>query len=89
MRDSILARIPPPAFTNHEDPFWLQIRASEGFLDLVFQEFFSRLNLPNLMRKTDYHQLAALVRKADIDAEVIAVLDQIAAAAARAHPVTE
>jgi hypothetical protein len=86
MRQCVEARVPPAALQNQGDPFWRQTRASEGFLDLVFEDFFRRLDLPNLMRKTDYHRLAALVPRTAIDPEVLEVLDKIAAIAARARP---
>jgi len=86
MRRCAAGRIPPVALQDRADSFWRQVRASEGFLDLVFDEFFRAVNLPNLMRKTDYHRLASLVPASAIDAEVVGVLDRIASVAARAVP---
>ena len=86
MRRCAEGRIPPVALRDRADSFWRQVRASEGFLDLVFDEFFRAVNLPNLMRKTDYHRLASLVPASAIDAEVLGVLDRIASVAARAVP---
>ena len=88
MREAVHARIPPAALQNRADPWWSKTRASEEFLDLVFQDFFAKLGLPNLMRKTDYHRLASLVPRTMIDDEVVQVLDGIAAVAERANPRT-
>jgi len=47
------------------------------FLDPLFEAFFQRLHLPDLMRKTNYHVLAGLLEPSEVDAEVIEVLDGI------------
>jgi len=47
------------------------------FLDPLFEAFFQRLHLPDLMRKTNYHVLAGLLEPSEVDAEVIEVLDAI------------
>ena len=52
----------------------------------VFERFFKRLSLPNLLQKTDYHVLAGLVSKDKLDPEVTAKLDAIAAVAQKARP---
>ncbi|MBM4395016.1 MAG: AAA family ATPase, partial [Deltaproteobacteria bacterium] len=80
-------RIPPAAFRDRGDRWWSSVKASDDFLDPVFEEFFKELGLPNLMRKSDYHRLAGLVPAAEIAPEVAEVLDAIAAQAARARPV--
>jgi hypothetical protein len=38
--------------------WWADVKASDDFLDPVFEAFFQKLRLPNLMRKTGYHELA-------------------------------
>ena len=53
------------------------IKASDDFLDPLFDAFYKKLTLPNLMRKTDYHTLARFLRKEQIDPEVRRVLDMI------------
>jgi hypothetical protein len=65
------------------------IKASDEYLEPVFAAFFRRLELPNLMNKSDYHQLAGFVPLDGIDPEVIAALDAIADAAAAALPRNE
>ena len=62
------------------------IKATDDFLDPLFQLFFDKLQLPNLLRKTDYHVLARLVPRDSFDAEVISKLDGIVAVAKKAKP---
>jgi hypothetical protein len=52
----------------------------------VFESFYAVLELPNLMRKSDYHRLADLVPEELIDPEVSLVLDQVVAVASSARP---
>ncbi|HEV2992439.1 MAG TPA: AAA family ATPase, partial [Candidatus Angelobacter sp.] len=86
MEDSINDLVPPVALRNRDDPWWLNVKASDEFLDRLFASFFDRLKLPNLMRKTDYHSLAHYVRREDIAPEVKAMLDAISDVASRAKP---
>jgi len=53
------------------DPWSADIKASDDFLDPLFERYFEKLELPNLLRKTDYHVLAGLVPKNKIDPEVM------------------
>lgn len=59
------------------EPWSADVKASDDFLQPVFQKFHDKLGLPNVMRKTDYHTLAPYVGAAALDAEVRAVLDVI------------
>ena len=77
--------IPPIALRNPDDSFWHDVKASE-LLDRVFEEFFQQLELPNVMRKTAYHRLAALAKPEELDQEVTDVLDQIVEVARQAKP---
>ncbi len=65
------------------DPWSPDIKASEEFLDPLFRKFYEQVNLPNLMRKTDYHTLAPYVPSEELDAEVREKLDAIAEIAGR------
>jgi hypothetical protein len=67
-------------------PWSADIKASDDFLDPVFERYFRKLSLPNLMRKTDYHVLAGLVAQEIIDAEVGEKLDAIVHVAGQARP---
>jgi len=69
-------------------PWSDDIKASDDFLDPVFQNYFSKLELPNIMRKTDYHILVSLVDVQDIDHEIVEKLDKIYEVAQKANPVS-
>lgn len=81
--------VPQIALENERDRWWNDVKASEDFLDRLFENFFAELELPNLMRKTDYHFLAALVSERQIDNEIVEVLDRIENVAENATPVVE
>ena len=66
------------------DPWSADVKASDDFLNPLFDRFFQRLGLPNLLRKTDYYVLASLVPADQIDPEVLIKLDGIVAVAKRA-----
>ncbi len=67
-------------------PWGPDIKATDDFLDRVFQRFYERLGLPNLMRKTDYYVLAEHVLVAALDGEITEKLDAILEAAKQARP---
>ncbi|MFQ3583054.1 MAG: AAA family ATPase [Chloracidobacterium sp.] len=73
--------------TLGKDPWSKDIKASEEFLDPLFKKFYEMRNLPNLMRKTDYHMLAPYVPVDKIDLEIVQVLDAIVAVASKARGV--
>jgi hypothetical protein len=54
-------RVPPVALRNPADHWWQTVKASDEFLDPVFDRCFAELSLPNLMRTLDYHRLADLL----------------------------
>lgn len=67
-------------------PWSKDIKASDEFLDRVFQLYFKKLNLPNIMRKTDYHILANFLPKEEIDPEITQKLDLVYKASLMAVP---
>lgn len=68
------------------DPFGPDVKASDDFLVPLFQNYFERLNLKNLMPKTDFHVLARFVPAVLLDAEIVEKLDLIVATAGAAKP---
>jgi ABC-type branched-subunit amino acid transport system ATPase component len=67
-------------------PWSDDVKASDDFLDPLFERFFQKLSLPNLLRKTDYHVLASLVPADQISPEVSAKLDAIVLTARNGKP---
>ena len=89
MQECIADLVPPVALRDRNDRWWSEVKASDDFLDRLFETFFKRLELPNLMRKSDYHLLAEYVPESLIASDVRGVLDAIADVAQRAHPMEE
>lgn len=67
-------------------PWSADTKVSDDFLDPLFVEYFRRLKLPNLMRKTDYHELARLVPKNSVDRDVRETLDRVVEISRQARP---
>ena len=86
MDECIHELVPPLALRNSDDVWWWNVKASDEFLDRLFEMFFEKLKLPNLMRKTNYHVLASYVAADRIDPEVAQKLDLIHEVAQRAQP---
>ena len=76
MKDSI-NRVREALAIMGKTPFTTDIKASDDFLNPLFRDFFQAKGLPNLLRKSDYHQLAELVSVDLIDKEISEVLDTI------------
>ncbi len=70
-----------------DSPWSSDVKVSDDFLNPLFDKFFKRINLPNLMEKSNYHQLAKHVSSKNLDPEIAKVLDQILEVAESAQPV--
>ena len=57
-------------------------KVSDDFLTPLFEAYYRRLSLPNLMRKTNFHVLADHVPDDEIDPEIAEKLDAVARTAA-------
>lgn len=71
---------------GQESPWSSNTKVSTDFLDPLFAAFFKKLELPNLMQKTNYHTLVQYVQVEQIDPEVVDVLDAILEVANKAKP---
>jgi ABC-type lipoprotein export system ATPase subunit len=89
MEGLIRDQVPPVALRDPQHAWWRNTKATDEFLDPLFVAYFNELNLPNLLRKRDYHQLAALVPPAELDPEISQKLDAIVAVAKKATPRTD
>jgi ABC-type taurine transport system ATPase subunit len=67
-------------------PWSPDLKVSDEFLPAVFRSFYAKLSLPNLMEKSNYHQLAPFVPSVQLDPEVTEVLDLILGIARQARP---
>lgn len=89
MQSCIEDLVPPVALRDRQDRWWRDVKASDEFLDRLFEMYFERLDLPNLMQKADYHILARLVPEDLIDNEIRDKLDTIVQVAQSAVPLRE
>lgn len=69
------------------DPWSDDIKATDDFFDLVFDKYFEKLGLQNLLRKTNYHTLMSFLHAEDIDEEIKQKLDEILLIASKAKPI--
>lgn len=70
---------------NKPDPWGGDIKATDDFLDPLFENFLKRVGLPReTMYKKNYHVLAEYIALDEIDAEVSVKLNAIATVASRA-----
>jgi len=75
------------ATLRQESPWSPDIKVTDDFLDGLFETFFEKLEMPNLMQKTNYHTLVEYLPVDQIDPEVTEVLDAILEIANKAVPV--
>lgn len=61
-------------------------KVSDDFLSPLFEKYFKKLELPNVMAKKNFHELAFLVPKEKIDPEVKEKLDAIVETKKNARP---
>ena len=73
---------------GQESPWSPNTKVSTDFLDPLFASFYKKLELPNLMQKTNYHTLVRYVKSDQIDPEVVDVLDAILEVVNRAKPLS-
>ena len=62
-------------------PWDADAKVSDDFLTPLFKAYYKKLNLPNLMEKKSFYELAILVPKDEIDIEIRDKLDAISAIA--------
>ena len=86
MEETIVEIEKARATLRQESPWSPDIKVTDDFLDGLFETFFEKLQLPNLMRKTNYHTLIEYLPADQIDPEVIKVLDSILEVAEKAKP---
>jgi predicted ATPase len=86
MQESIAEVAAALRVLGRPDPFGPDIKASDDFLGPVFQSYFEKLGLRNMMQKTDYHGLAHLVPREKMDPEIEVKLDRIVAVSGLANP---
>jgi hypothetical protein len=74
------------AVLKKHSPWSADIKSTDDFFDPLFAKFFEKLQLPNLMRKSEYHELAPFVLGKQLDDEIRLVLDKLCRLAETARP---
>lgn len=67
-------------------PWDAKTKVSDDFLTPLFQNYFKKLDIPNLMAKKNFYELAFFVPLDRIDPEVTEKLDAVVEVAESAHP---
>ena len=67
-------------------PWSEDAKVSDDFLTPLFQRYFQKLGLPNLLNKRDFYELAEYVPEDEIDPEITEKLDAIVQVAQEARP---
>lgn len=83
MAEAIGELTPPAALRDASDPFWVNVKASDDYLDRIFARFAKSMGISVPLRKADYHKLVEFVPSELIEPEVVAALDESAEVAAR------
>ena len=76
----------------HDDegfPWDPDIKASDDVRVPLFETYFEKLGLPNLMAKKNFYELAEHVPRSEIDPEIVEKLDAVARVAVSAAPAEE
>ena len=64
-------------------------KVSDDFLTPLFERYFRKLDLPNIMSKRSFHELARFVPRDKVDPEITEKLDAIVQIANSAQPVSD
>ena len=67
-------------------PWDINTKVSDDFLSPLFDKYFKKLGLPNVMAKKNFHELALLVPEGKLDPEVKEKLDAIVETKRNAQP---
>lgn len=70
-------------------PWDRNTKVSDDFLTPLFENYFKKLKLPNVMEKKNFHELARFVPPAKLDPEIQEKLDAIAETANSAKPMQD
>jgi hypothetical protein len=68
------------------DPWSPDIKASDEFLGALFKDFSERINLPLVLRKSEYCDLVRFLRRDQVDSDVKKKLDALVEVASKAVP---
>lgn len=77
MRESISEVVEAMKTLDRGSPWDLNTKVSDDFLAPLFRTYYSKLNLPNLMEKKDFYELALFIPQEEMAIEIREKLDAI------------
>ncbi len=86
MRESIAEVSQAMKTLGKGSPWDANVKASDDFLTPLFKSYFDKLEIPNLMLKKNFYELAVCVPENEIDPEIGEKLDAIVQVAESAEP---
>jgi len=89
MRESIAEVESAMRTMGMESPWSSDVKVSDDFLTHLFKAYFKKIDLPNLMDKKHFHELADHVPDHEIDSEISQKLDAITAIHECATPLSD
>jgi hypothetical protein len=85
MQSIIQNSLPPFAYNDLNDPWWVNTKVSEDYLERIFRAYAAQTGTP-MLRKADFYLLVPFIPKDKIDPEVTEKLDAIVEVARQAKP---
>ncbi len=86
MREAIAEISGALGLLSKKSPWDKDTKVSDEFLTPLFENYFRRIDIPNLMKKGSFHELVDYVSEGEIAPEIGEKLDAIAAVAKSAAP---
>ena len=77
MKQSVEESTAPIHLKDKGHEWWNEAKLSDDWLDVIFSEFYRRIDFPQDFYKRDYYQLISLMKPEEIDDEVSEKLDFI------------
>ncbi len=77
MQQSIIEVTPPIYLHDLKNDWWSKTKLSDEWLDIIFEQFYKKINIPKDFYKRNYYQLISLMDVEDISIEISEKLDAI------------
>lgn len=77
MKQTIKDTTVPLYLKDPDHEWWSKAKLSDEWLDVIFSEFYKRLNLPQDFYKRNYYQLITLLSTEQIEKEIVDKLDEV------------
>ena len=77
MKQTIEDITPPLYLKDLSQEWWSKTKLTDEWLDIIFAEFYKKMNIKQDFYKRDYYELIKLMKPNDIDSEITEKLDLI------------